>query len=73
MTPSARFCYRNPSTHAIEGPFKLSAYAAWVAAGTLTHAQAARLNVWRAGTREHEDGRLLTDVLVAAAAGAAAT
>jgi hypothetical protein len=42
---AARFHYRNPQSGAVEGPFKLSVFADWVAKGALSAAQAASLRV----------------------------
>jgi hypothetical protein len=47
-----RYHYRNPQSGAIERPFKLSVFRAWLAAGALSAADAARLRVWPAGGEE---------------------
>jgi hypothetical protein len=49
----------------VEGPFKLSAFASWLAAGALSAEAAATLRVWRRGAQE-SDSSALADLLAAA-------
>jgi hypothetical protein len=65
--PPPRFHYRNPQNGAIEGPFKLSVFRGWVAAGALSTSDAASLRVWRAGAEESQHS--LLGALLAADAG----
>ncbi len=50
--PPPRYHYRAPDTGAVVKAFPLSAFAGWLAAGTLTPAQAAALRVWCRGAAE---------------------
>lgn len=65
-----RYHYRNPQNGATEGPFRLSLFSQWVAAGHLTAADVAAMRVWREGASEAASGPLadLLEVLAAAAA-----
>jgi hypothetical protein len=65
--PQPRFHYRNPQNGGIEGPYKLSVFRGWIAAGALSAADAASLRVWRAGAAESENrelGELLAESAV---------
>jgi hypothetical protein len=62
-----RFHYRNPATGAVEGPFRLAAFADWRAKGALSADAVAALRVWRHGAPE-SDSQALADLLAAAAA-----
>jgi hypothetical protein len=66
--PPLRYSYRNPQTAAVAGPFRVSAFADWVATGAISTAEADALRVWRQGAPESSSVPL-REALAAAAAG----